>query len=74
MGARYRKSELATDIEIKEIGSGVLRKIELGAYENEVREFNGEEVATEITAGRPRLICGSRELEDTAMLTELPPK
>ena len=71
--ARYWKPELTTDTEIKEMGSGSPRKIELGACGNEIKELASEEVATEITAERLRLRRGNLVFESTALLIELPP-
>ncbi|MCJ1431841.1 hypothetical protein MMC27_001196 [Xylographa pallens] len=69
---KYRKSEFATDTEIKEMGDGLPRKNELEACGNEIRELKGDEAAQEVIAGQPRLICGSRELEGTPVSMELP--
>ncbi|MCJ1377345.1 hypothetical protein MMC17_000440 [Xylographa soralifera] len=60
---RTRKSELATDTEIKEMGSGIPKKIELGVCGHEVKELKGLEATTEIAAGQARLIYDSRRFD-----------
>ncbi|MCJ1393960.1 hypothetical protein MMC18_006837 [Xylographa bjoerkii] len=72
MWGKYWKSELPIDTEIREVGGGTPQKIELGAYENEIRELGGAEAATELATGRPRLTRGRRELAGSAVSVELP--